>query len=101
MVPKLLIGLLVGFVIGGGMTYFGYAEEIDNFVNEITEFNPGIGVKPSSNTSIESNSLMKDCSGFETLSSAWWDCSRYNQDITQEKHNKEVLEERKSIARGF
>lgn len=121
---KLLIGILIGFAIGGGFTYFSYAEELEGLINEIPGFENGVVVRSSNTSVIESD--YKDCSmySFKELTMKEFtdlpdelkadyllkedqarqdrfQCERYNQDIAQNEQNKRVLEEKKSISRGF
>ena len=101
MVSKLFVGLLVGFALGGGLTFYGYANEIGEFSNEaIEEFGETVEIESSSSTETRSN-VIEDCSQFDDLSPAWWDCSEHNRDITQNKHNERLLEEKLKIARGI
>lgn len=105
---KLIIALLVGFALGGGMTYYGYASELDEFVENIaiTEQIEGIieNITGSETTTPEEIELevskYRDCSGKELLSETI-KCNRYNSDIAQAEHNKKYLEEQMKIARGF
>lgn len=120
MASKLLIGILIGFAFGGGMTYFSYGNELQSMVNETIGSISGIGdggnvTEPREPVKVESK--YKDCDSLydykkftgkdEYSQEAWevfWqkiDCNRYNQNIAQAEHDKKRLEEQMKISRGY
>ena len=100
MVSKLLIGIIVGFVLGGGATYYTYANQINvalsgmpNTSNLTQNISKNVNDVIFNSTTLESkytvNNKFKDCSIYEIKKLPMNEMLKLSEKEQYEQHKRE------------